>query len=210
MSDYLKKIYPYAFILLLLLIVIYLFEVLIPFAIAFIIAYLVNPLKMLFDKYLNKTFSSFLSVFYLLRVYAGSVATGIDLSFWLLAFSSFLFFSLGAIKRMNELVLTASKSMPGRGYNSTDLSVISQISIASSFSSSVLLALYLNSTNVTDSYTSPSLLWGLVLILIFWLNRLIILTNRGDSREPLMFFLQDKVSYSCAFLAALLIWFASI
>ena len=152
----------------------------------------------------------FLSVFYLLRVYAGSVATGIDLSFWLLAFSSFLFFSLGAIKRMNELVLTASKSMPGRGYNSTDLSVISQISIASSFSSSVLLALYLNSTNVTDSYTSPSLLWGLVLILIFWLNRLIILTNRGDSREPLMFFLQDKVSYSCVFLAALLIWFASI
>ena len=62
MSDYLKKIYPYAFILLLLLIVIYLFEVLIPFAIAFIIAYLVNPLKIFFDKYLNKTFSSFLSV----------------------------------------------------------------------------------------------------------------------------------------------------
>ena len=62
MSDYLKKIYPYVFILLLFLIVIYLFEVLIPFAIAFIIAYLVNPLKMFFDKYLNKTFSSFLSV----------------------------------------------------------------------------------------------------------------------------------------------------
>ena len=62
MSDYLKKIYPYAFILLLLLIVIYLFEVLIPFAIAFIIAYLVNPLKILFDKHLNKTFSSFFSI----------------------------------------------------------------------------------------------------------------------------------------------------
>ena len=62
MSDYLKKIYPYAFILILLLIIIYLFEVLIPFAIAFIIAYLVNPLKIFFDKYLNKTFSSFLSV----------------------------------------------------------------------------------------------------------------------------------------------------
>ena len=152
----------------------------------------------------------FLSVFYLLRVYAGSVATDIDLSFWLLAFSLFLFFSLGAIKRMNELVLTARKSMPGRGYNITDLSIISQISVASSFSSSVLLALYLNSANVTDSYTSPSLLWGLVLILVFWLNRLILLTNRGDSKEPLLFFLQDKVSYSCAFLAALLIWSASI
>ena len=62
MSDYLKKIYPYAFILILLLIVIYLFEVLIPFAIAFIIAYLVNPLKIFFDKHLNKTFSSFFSI----------------------------------------------------------------------------------------------------------------------------------------------------
>ena len=71
MSDYLKKIYPYAFIILLLLIVIYLFEVLIPFAVAFIIAYLVNPLKIFFDKYLNKTFSSFLSVvFFILSFFS--------------------------------------------------------------------------------------------------------------------------------------------
>ena len=71
MSDYLKRIYPYAFILLLLLIVIYLFEVLIPFAIAFIIAYLVNPLKIFFDKYLNTTFSSFLSVvFFILSFFS--------------------------------------------------------------------------------------------------------------------------------------------
>ena len=71
MSDYLKKIYPYAFIILLLLIVIYLFEVLIPFAVAFIIAYLVNPLKIFFDKYLNTTFSSFLSVvFFILSFFS--------------------------------------------------------------------------------------------------------------------------------------------
>ena len=71
MSDYLKRVYPYAFILLLLLIVIYLFEVLIPFAVAFIIAYLVNPLKIFFDKYLNTTFSSFLSVvFFILSFFS--------------------------------------------------------------------------------------------------------------------------------------------
>ena len=71
MSDYLKRIYPYAFILLLLLIVIYLFEVIIPFAVAFIIAYLVNPLKIFFDKYLNTTFSSFLSVvFFILSFFS--------------------------------------------------------------------------------------------------------------------------------------------
>ena len=62
MYDFFKKNYLYIFIILLLFITIYLFEVLIPFAIAFIIAYLINPLKIIFDKYMNKTFSSFLSV----------------------------------------------------------------------------------------------------------------------------------------------------
>ena len=62
MSDYSKKYYFYALLLALFLIIIYLFEVLAPFAIAFIIAYLVNPLKIFFDKYLNLTFSSFISV----------------------------------------------------------------------------------------------------------------------------------------------------
>ena len=62
MSDNSKKIYLYTFILVLFLIIIYLFEVVTPFAIAFIIAYLINPLKIFFDKYLNQTFSSFLSV----------------------------------------------------------------------------------------------------------------------------------------------------
>ena len=62
MYDFFKKNYLYIFIILLVFITIYLFEVLTPFAIAFIIAYLINPLKIIFDKYMNKTFSSFLSV----------------------------------------------------------------------------------------------------------------------------------------------------
>ncbi len=62
MYEFFKKNYLYIFIILLLFITIYLFEVLTPFAIAFIIAYLINPLKIIFDKFMNKTFSSFLSV----------------------------------------------------------------------------------------------------------------------------------------------------
>ena len=62
MYDFFKKNYLYIFIILLLFITIYLFQVLTLFAIAFIIAYLINPLKIIFDKYMNKTFSSFLSV----------------------------------------------------------------------------------------------------------------------------------------------------
>ena len=41
---------------------------------------------------------------YTLRIVAGSVATGITLSFWLLAFSIFFFFALASVKRQAELV----------------------------------------------------------------------------------------------------------
>ena len=50
------------FILLIFIIILYLFEVFIPFLIAFIITYLTNPLKIYLDKYVNETFSSFLSI----------------------------------------------------------------------------------------------------------------------------------------------------
>ena len=50
------------FFLLILFVTLYLFEVIIPFFIAFIVTYLTNPLKIYLDKYLNETFSSFLSI----------------------------------------------------------------------------------------------------------------------------------------------------
>ena len=50
------------FLFLVICITIYLFEVIVPFFIAFIIAYLTNPLKIFLDKYINKTFSSFFSI----------------------------------------------------------------------------------------------------------------------------------------------------
>ena len=50
------------FIFVIFLIILYLFEVITPFLIAFIITYLTNPLKVYLDKYVNETFSSFLSI----------------------------------------------------------------------------------------------------------------------------------------------------
>ena len=44
------------------LITLYLFEVIIPFFIAFIVTYLTNPLKIYLDKYVNETFSSLISI----------------------------------------------------------------------------------------------------------------------------------------------------
>ena len=52
----------YILLCLIFIISLYLFEVIIPFAVAFIIAYLVNPIKVLLDKYLNETVSSLMAV----------------------------------------------------------------------------------------------------------------------------------------------------
>ena len=47
------------FFLAVILITLYIFEVVIPFVIAFIITYLTNPLKIYLDKYVNETLSSY-------------------------------------------------------------------------------------------------------------------------------------------------------
>ena len=67
MSDELKNgkiknLNIYILLCLIFITSLYLFEVIIPFALAFIIAYLVNPLKVLLDKYLNETISSLMAV----------------------------------------------------------------------------------------------------------------------------------------------------
>ena len=59
-----KKIYLFLFFLLIIIFIIYLFEVITPFCIAFIIVYLTNPIKIFLDKYINKKFSSFLSIIF--------------------------------------------------------------------------------------------------------------------------------------------------
>ena len=57
-----KNLNIYILLCLIFIISLYLFEVIIPFAVAFIIAYLVNPIKVLLDKYLNETVSSLFAV----------------------------------------------------------------------------------------------------------------------------------------------------
>ena len=73
------------------------------------------------------------------RIIAGSTATGIVVSEWLLAFSMFVFFSLAAVKRYAELLRMRSKTADGesklrrRGYFSGDHELILQMGISSGF-----------------------------------------------------------------------------
>ena len=135
---------------------------------------------------------------YTLRILAGAVATGITPSIWLLAFSMFLFFSLAAVKRMAELVhlkMEGGKKAVGRGYRLDDLPIVSQMATSSGMISVLVMALYINAPEIQRHYGAPMLLWGVCVLLLFWITRVIFVTHRGKmTDDPLVFAVSDRVS----------------
>jgi 4-hydroxybenzoate polyprenyltransferase len=144
-----------------------------------------------------------LAVLYALRIVAGGVATGLSPSLWLLAFSFFFFFALAAIKRQIELVDGAASgklNIHGRGYRVDDLHFVMNMAISSGYVSVLVLALYINASAVQELYTLPSLLWGVCLILLYWLSRMVMIASRGEMQDdPIVFAVTDHVSYICLF-----------
>ena len=145
-----------------------------------------------------------LALLYTTRILAGGIATDIILSVWLLAFSIFFFFSLAAVKRQAELVDLAKRkhlSATGRGYHVDDLPIISMIAIGSGYVSVLVLALYINSPEVLKVYNSPTVLWGICCILLYWVTNIAVVTHRGTMHDdPIIFAIKDRVSQICGIL----------
>ena len=152
-----------------------------------------------------------LASFYVLRIFIGSVATGIPISPWFMAFSLFLFLSLALVKRISELVIMkAENSFPaGRSYTTVDQALLLNFGASSGYLSVLVLALYLNGNLVQSLYLYPSLLWGICPILLFWLSRLWLLAGRGQVHsDPIVFAITDRVSWLAALLVVI-IWCAA-
>lgn len=136
-----------------------------------------------------------LATLHVLRILAGNAATGIDLSSWLLIFAMFLFFSLAILKRYSELRDRGDDvglKGVGRGYVSGDLETLSQLGMASALISVVIVALYVNSKQVTELYARPELIWLICPIVLYVLSRIWVLARRGQvADDPLMFIIQD-------------------
>jgi 4-hydroxybenzoate polyprenyltransferase/phosphoserine phosphatase len=139
-----------------------------------------------------------LAILYSLRVLGGSAATGIAPSFWLLAFSFFIFLSLALLKRHSELLnlhRDGKEKTRGRGYSTADKTPIGIMGINSAFVSVLIFMLYFNSENVLDLYAHPAWLLGILPLLVFWLGRLWTLSFRGQVNEdPVLYVSRDKVS----------------
>lgn len=137
---------------------------------------------------------------YTLRIVAGGVATGILLSVWLLAFAIFIFFALASVKRQAELVdsISANAIQVGRGYQAGDLPLVAGMAMSSGYVSVLVLALYVNSPDVQELYSSPSALWGICFVLLYWISRMVMMTQRGNMHDdPLVYAVKDPISRVC-------------
>jgi 4-hydroxybenzoate polyprenyltransferase len=151
-----------------------------------------------------------LASLYSLRIIAGGAAVSVALSFWLLAFSVFLFLSLALVKRYTELLQLYEKGQTqaaGRGYQAADLETLAQFGIASGYLAVLVLALYVNSEAVKALYTHPQVIWLICPLGLYLVSRIWLLARRGTLHDdPVVFAMQDRQSQLLVVLAALLLW----
>jgi 4-hydroxybenzoate polyprenyltransferase len=154
-----------------------------------------------------------LAVLYTMRLIAGGFAIGVPLSFWLLAFSMFLFLSLALVKRYAELFQAqaagSSEKTRGRGYWPGDLYMIASLGAAAGYMAILVLALYVNDVNTTQLYGHPKVIWMACPLLLFWISRMWMLAHRGHMNEdPLVFAIRDRVSLGIGALVVCVFWAA--
>ncbi len=163
-----------------------------------LLLYLVSTV--LYSVWLKRKFFldvAMLAGLYTLRVVAGAAASQIGLSFWLLAMCAYGFLSLALLKRYGELVSLESAerdSLPGRGYSTADMSILAALGIAAGLVSTLVMALYIDSTASRERYTHPEFLWTLVALMMVGVGRLWLSAGRGRMHDdPIVFVTRDRL-----------------
>lgn len=147
---------------------------------------------------------------YTIRIVGGGAAINQEVSFWLLAFSLFLFLSLAFIKRFSELVSVTKagkSSAHGRGYHTADQQLLQSIGLASGFSSALVMALYFNSNEVLALYQHPKLLWFTMPVLLFWICWVWLKASRDEMHDdPVVFAVRDPASLVAGSIFMFVMW----
>ncbi len=150
-----------------------------------------------------------LATLYTFRILAGAAVTEIQVSFWLLACSGFLFLSLAFAKRYGELAVNISQGREhsvGRGYKNSDANLILSFGVGAGLIATLVLALYVNSESIVSLYQSPLVIWGTVPVLLLWIFRIWLKTHRGEiTDDPLLYATKDRVSIAAGLLIAALV-----
>lgn len=149
-----------------------------------------------------------------LRVGIGSVASGIEVSTWLLGFCLFIFTSLAFLKRYIEMkssIASESGKAFGRGYGISDVPFILVAGVCTAYIAILVFALYLTSENVQKLYQHPAILWCAVPLLLYWVTKMWFFASRGTMHDdPIVHALTDWTSYLIGILLVVVLWIATI
>jgi hypothetical protein len=90
-----------------------------------------------------------------------------------------------------------------------DLALLQSLGGASGYLSVLVLALYMNSPDVSVMYHQPKMVWALVPIMLYWVSRIWMQTHRGQMHDdPLVFALKDRISLLTGVAATVVLWLA--
>ena len=155
-----------------------------------------------------------LALLYTLRIVAGAAALSLPLTFWVLAFSMFMFLSLALVKRYAELREARrngdTKKSRGRGYYPADLEMISSLGASSGYLAVMVLALYIHDQATAALYAHPQIIWLACPLLLFWITRVWMFTHRGEMHDdPVIFAIRDRSSLIVGALFGIVFWAAA-
>ena len=89
--------------------------------------------------------------------------------------------------------------------------ILQSIGLGSGLLAVLVFALYINSPEIKMLYETPEVLWFALPVLLFWISRMWLLTNRGLMHEdPVVFALTDRLSLFSALSMAILLWLGNI
>jgi len=155
-----------------------------------------------------------LAMLYTMRIIAGVFAVDVLATFWMLAFSMFIFFSFALVKRFTELRSARQQGVtgktPGRGYYPDDIEMISALGASSGYIAVLVLAMYINDSSTLALYRHPEFIWFACPLLLFWISRLWLLTHRGLMHDdPVIFAIKDRTSWIVGVLFGCVFWLAA-
>lgn len=153
-----------------------------------------------------------LASLYTWRIIAGSAAISVATTYYLLAFSFFLFLGLAMVKRYTEFLNLQNQgksSIEGRGYRVENLQTLANIGGGSSLIAVAVFAFYINAPATTELYSNALLLWAICPLLLYLLWRIWALARRGELEEdPVLFAITDRRSQLIAAVCGLIVWLA--
>lgn len=149
---------------------------------------------------------------YTVRILAGAAAIEVESSFWILAFSIFIFLSLALAKRyveISELKTTGRNGIKERAYKAGDSLFILAAGMTAGEISILTLSLYMNDPLVAQKYRHPHLLWGLCPLLLYWVVRVWMKAYRSELHDdPVVFAAKDRISQLVITASVLLVYAA--